>query len=667
MPKMKSQAFDLKEGQLTGAHDGIKSYDELAQWICNELDVAVSARGTMHEDIQYAWTLYEQGRTRDKTAPWPDAADLTSPMTAEYVDALHARAMQTIFTEPVWTVEGWADSQAQAPFVEEFHQRAQEEERLQGVLDEVLLRAWIEPAGILEVSEAFELRRERRDMLAQVQTDPTTGGPILGEDAQPVALRNEDGDLVEAQDETMPSVKATVDVWEPVRLGPDYDVIPYLDFYTLPQHARNRTQIWGYAKRFWRRVPELVWRAERGIYDAKAVDAVGEEDESTNPGLQAPTPAITPSQKGPTAQKELFEVQFLANLDGDGERWYRATVHKDKRILFRLKVDDRTTRYIRFVPFLKPGSVDGYSLPLHKLRTVIEEDTAVRNMRADKAALAIAAPIKRTQGALWDPFEQPFGPRAVIDVRDQSEVQQLVLSDVPPSINVWKNDVRVDADRLIGQNDTSLGTETGEDRTLGEVRLRAGYAEVRVDLLVKRLKEPMEELWQARHTIWKRTLATRPMQMKQSLVLGLEARGIDAKMLASDGRITAELLEGHFWGKPRGSVETADINRARVDFTQLLATLPGLLKVNPMLAMLFSTQPAAKSLIEQMLRVFRWPDKQAFLGSEAQAAMQQAMQQQQLMQSPQMQAMLAMAHGLPNQGPPGAGPMPHDAAAGQVM
>jgi hypothetical protein len=196
-------------------------------------------------------------------------------------------------------------------------------------------------------------------------------------------------------------------------------VIPYLDFLLLPGHARNRTQVWGYAKRFYRRVPELVTRVRQGIYNKDAVESLGTENEKATTQNDVPNERrVIGDQRGPTAQKELWEIQFLANLDGKGERWYRATLHREKRILLRLKTDDRTTRYLRFVPFPKAGSMDGYSLVTDVMRTVLEEDTAVRNMRADKAALAIAAPILKNQTALWDEYEQPFGPRSVITVRD---------------------------------------------------------------------------------------------------------------------------------------------------------------------------------------------------------------------------------------------------------
>jgi hypothetical protein len=657
LAKAKSQAFDIKESALKGTHADVTTFEELGQWLARELDNGLESRGSIAAEIRDNWTRYEQGRTRGSNAPWPDAADLTSPIVTEFVDALHSRVMDTIFSDRIWTVEGWGESASKAPFVEEFHQRAAEEERLQDVLDEALLRSWNEPAAIIEVSEAVDWRREIKKVNARLQMDPMTGTPIIGEDNQPVAERDEQGDFVEARPQE-PAVQMEVDSWEPVRIGPDYDVIPYLEFLTLPAHARNRSQVWGYAKFFWRRVPELKAKAKKGIYDAKVVEELGEDDERMSDSETATrTDTIVPEQKGPTSQKRLAEVQFLADLDGKGERWYRATVHRDKRKLLRLKFDDRTTRYIRFVPYKKPGSIDGYTLSGHKLLTVQEEDTAVRNMRADMAALAIAAPILRRQGALWDPYEQPFGPRSVIDVRDPQELTQLQLRDVPQSINVWKQDVRMDADRLVGQNDTSLGVDSGEDNTLGEERLRAGYAEVRVNLLIKRLKEPMEELWQARHTIWKKTLqsqAAGTLPIVQRVAIGMQANGLDISSVA-DGRVSPDMLEGQFWGKPKGSVETADRQRQRADFNQTMQALPALLQVWPMLAAMLNTPTAAKAVLERLLQVNAWPDKQAFLGSEAQQAMMAQFQQQQMMQNPLMQLAMGMAQAGPNGAP--SGPM----------
>jgi len=677
MPR--TDAFDITASRLKGTFADVRSYDDLASWLSQEIESAIAARSGIESEIRYAWALYEQQRTRT-APPWPNAADLTSPIAREAVDALQARIMQTIFVDPVWTVEGWGEAATRAPFVEEFHQRTLEEERLQTYLDEVTQRCLIEGVGILRTSESYELRREKKRLRAQWQTDET-GAPVMGEDHLPLIARDEAGNPVEATDPEM-SVEGDFDVVEPVRVGPAYMVVPYLDQVVLPGHAQARTQVWGEAFRFYRRVPELQALAARGVYDKASVTFLGEGNEKDQTATDVPNTRTVADQRGPTAQKELWEVAFLADLDGQGERWWLATLSVEHRRLLRLKQDDRTSRTVRFIPFPKAGTVDrGYSLVTDVGRTVIEEDTAVRNMRADKATLAIAAPILKRSGALWDEYEQPMGPRAVITVRDKDEVTQMQLSDVPQSINIWKSDVRQDADRLFGQNDTSLGVDSGEDNTLGEERLRAGYVEIRMDLIIKRLKEPMEELFQIRHAIWKRTLAGQqgsvPGVVQRALtgvsskgteaVFGAQAQGVSFTSI-NDGRVIAQMLEGAFWGKPRGSVETADLGRQMQSWLGFLKVIPALTQFNQMFGVVLQTPQAAKAIMEQTLRVFRVPDKQAFLGPEAQQAMVQFQARQQLMADPRMQMLMSMMGGSgPEAGAPGPQGPPPEPPMGAVQ
>jgi len=656
--KKASTVYDIPESSIA---EPWNDYGGIARWIAEEIDRAREARGNREQEVRYAWALYEQQRTRARM-PWPGAADLTSPMSAEYVDSLHARLMTTIFTEPVWSVEGWGASAAKAPFVEEFHQRAQEDERLQGYADAWFLRALVEGVGTLEVSESVQMRRERRTMRAKVQVDPVTGSPVMGEDVKPLLMRDETQQFMESGDPNEPSAEVEVDELVPDRLGPAYDVIPYSEFLTMPAHARDTSKVWGRAKRFWRRVPELQARAKMGIYDAKAVEALGTDNERHTDSYEAPQHRSIATQDGPTAQKELWDVQVYADFDGRGERWWRATVHKDTNQLLRLRIDDRTTRFIQYFPFPRPHSVDhGYSLVIDKLITVVEEDTAVRNMRADRGAMKASQPVKRLAGALWDPLEQAMGPQSVIDVRDMNEVQEMRLDDIPQSLIQWKADVRADAERLIGQNEIAQGQQTEERRTLGEVQLQAGYAEVRMKVITGRAQEALEELAQARHAIWRRVLQTRNANapMLRSLTVGSAADGVDVAGIATDGTITADLLDGIFWFKPRGSVETADLNRQRADFNGFLSVLPALAQMNPMIAQIFQTVPAAKALVKTALKVNRVQDVQSFIGPEAHGVFEQM----QIAQDPKMQMLKMLMEagggapgGMPGQPQGPAGP-----------
>src|SRR5690348_4372976 len=165
MPKSPEQkAFDVTLNA--------EKRDDFAHWICNEVLNAEAARPIPIERIQYWWTIYEQGYTRTQTSPWQDAADLTSYLGTEKVDAMGARVMRTVWVDPVWTVEGWGQSASKAPFVEDFHQWTQESEGLQAYVGRVIKRSLMEPRGVLKVFEDTTERLVRKNIRTKVAMKP---------------------------------------------------------------------------------------------------------------------------------------------------------------------------------------------------------------------------------------------------------------------------------------------------------------------------------------------------------------------------------------------------------------------------------------------------------------------------------------------------------------
>ena len=192
-------------------------------------------------------------------------------------------------------------------------------------------------------------------------------------------------------------------------------------------------------------------------------------------------------------------------------------------------------------------------------------------------------------------------------------------------------------ERLSGINDAAAGVTSEEKRTLGEIQLITEQSLGRVTEAVKNIQETLEEIAQVRHLMWKRALTEQGQEgldMPPSVLQGLEMRGADVTAYLPNKKFTASMLEGAFRFKPRGSVENADRNRQRYDFAQSLQAMASLSQANPMIAMLLQTPQAAKALLEQWVRLFNVQDKQAFLGSEAMAAVQQQMQMQQMMGMP---------------------------------
>ncbi|WP_250507070.1 hypothetical protein, partial [Caballeronia sp. AAUFL_F1_KS45] len=82
-----------------------------------------------------------------------------------------------------------------------------------------------------------------------------------------------------------------------------------------PGHARDRDDIWAYAKRFWRPYAELVAKAKAGIYDTQAVeDLTSTQDRESEASLERAQMGVAPQDHG-QAEKELWEILILIDLN----------------------------------------------------------------------------------------------------------------------------------------------------------------------------------------------------------------------------------------------------------------------------------------------------------------------------------------------------------------
>lgn len=642
MPKQTRTAFDVS---LTADRR-----ESLAIWLAQELDQAQAARSVTDAEIAYYHVLYEQGRTRDtRSTPWPDAADLTSPIATEKVDALRARIVRSVFADMIWTVEGFGESVQRAPFVEEFLQWQAEVAGFQSVFSRAAHLALIEGRGVIELYEDSLQRPKRTTMRAQLATTPTGEVVFDGETQQYELAKGPDGTYIEATDDTTPSAEVVVESSERVSNGPLARVLDWSNYLQLPEHASERSEVWGHAKRFWRRVSDLEERVRQGQYDEEAVRSLGTDDERVSSLEPSSVSVPTVPQEGPTAEKELWEVTFLDRLDNSGLRWYVATLHRDRRVLLRLQYDEvGRPRYFPLIPFPQPKRLQGYSFVGHKLITVIEENTSYRNMLSDRTVAQLRAPIKRLAGALWDPDDQPWGPSAVIDVRDMNEIQPVQMPDYTGPVRERILDTERQAEKLAGMSDIASGSHPTEDRTLGETRMIAVNSEVRIDEVIRNVQEPLEDIAQVMMLMWRRALSEQSngMELPQSALSGLETRGVDLAAHLPDARMTAAMLAGPFRFKPKGSVETADIQRLRMDFNQSLQALAAMSKANPMIAAVLQSPLAAKALLAQWARLYRVAEKQAFTSDQALKTAMMALQAQ----------MMRGAMGGPGAPPPGGPP-----------
>lgn len=590
---------------------------ELVLMLRREIEYAEQARDRIVGDdnrIDQAHLMYEGGgsaRSLTKNTPWPGAANLGSYIVTEKVDSMRARIAATIFADPVWIVEGYGDAAARAPFVESFHQWKAEQEKLQQFVVRVIHNSLVEGTGVLEVSDRVVLRKGIREIKALLQRDDQTGGAMLDQTGYPQPVMTKGGKYVEAG-EGEPHIKMVISDTVRATAGPSFRVLSLKNFYILPGHATEREDIWAYAKKVFRRLPELQCRERDGYY--KNVDDLGEADERMESGTATDQPRLdregqdVPTAFDRTAEKEIWEVTFLADLDEDDyEEWYVATLSRNHDKLLRIQYQDYgTPHYILFVPFPRPNSVYGYSYAFDKLGSLYDEHSALRNMFADRAALAVSAPWLQVEGSPWNPGSKPFGPRQVIPVRDLNELKQLEIRDVPTSIITALTMVLSAAERLSGQNDTTTGHMAQQDRTLGEVKLVTEQSFVRIDEVVKNFQEGMEDLFDLHHIIWKNKLEQEPEPIPGEILSSMNERGIQIP----DQTVTADLLAGVFRGKPHGSVESADYSKMRQDLAQLMTVLTQLSQAVPALGMHLNNPTVIRSIVSQIARVYRWPDRQ---------------------------------------------------------
>lgn len=604
MAKKSKSPFDVSLTQ--------EQEDTLASKLCDEIQDALTARDSIiaaNGDLDYFYAYYEQQRMGGKA--FPGAADLTSYLITETVDSQRARMMKAIFVEPFYIVEGEdPESAKKAPVVEEFHQIQIERERLQSKMGKVLNKALIEGTGILEVTERADKRVVRKDRIVALTLDET-GQPILDANGKPELQRDpETGDFIDQQGPGTAKIvsKETVTI----RKGPQYRVISLRDFLFLPGHAKDLDEVFAYAKRFTRRLAELKASEQLGIY--KNIARLGTTSDKEPTAFETRDGQQVAPQVDDRVEMELWELLVLLDLDEDGiEEWYVCTVSLSQRVLLRCQHDDLgQPRYLAFTPYPRDDSPYGYSLAGHKVLTLAEEHTAIRNMIADRSALATNAPMTRIQGALYDPMEQPFGTGRILDVRAHDELKQLQIADVPNSAIDREQNVLQAKERVSGQNDVAIGQRAETGSTLGETQIRTEQSFVRMDESMGYVRETLEDLGQLRHTIWVRTLEgqAQGMTAPDALVRSLSLRVPDP---LENGKITADMIRGNFRFKPRGSVESADLTKEGQNFNNWMQTMGALAAMNPMLQQYWTRPEAVRALIEQGLRVNRVRDRQSFL------------------------------------------------------
>lgn len=613
--EQKRKAFDVK---LNDAQRML-----ITTRLVEEIRSAKRARSAMIDDnglIDFAYSLYEQqsqkGISRD--TPRYGGADLTSPIGTENVDTLSARAAQTIFKlEPLWIVEGVGASAEKAPAVEEFMQWRQEAIRLQKTLKRVITGSFVETGSVIEVCEDAEKVQRHAIVKAQLATDDIGNTLLDARTGKPMPKRDENGDPVPVEGE--PEDGAFIEVkrvWTDYRRRGGYVRRRSMkDFVFLPSHAEDEREVWGHAHRFWLPLVDIKARMEDGEYDETGVEALGGDTQERTQAPEHDRAGVTVEQTPgfDLGEKELWKVQLWADLDDKGLCFYTAIVSEIHSCILSLKYDWlQRFRTVYVNPYPSPYSVYGYSLILTKLLTTIEEHTAWRNMNADRDTLNANAPLKRLHGAQWDPSIQPFGMGEVIDVGNMNEVMPFEFAGSTSQALQKEQQCVVDGQRIVGTNDIALGQTTSKARTLGENEMATRQSFVRTDDPISNIQEALEEVGELLHAIEVQTLKDnkKGLAAPSSVTDNVKLRVTDSSF---DGTFTADMLDGTFRFKPRGSSEETDPQRRGQRRDQGFGRLMALGKVNPSVQARIASQEFGDAMLHEVVDDMKPRNKSAFL------------------------------------------------------
>lgn len=593
----------------------------VTQRLVDEIRTGKQARCLVMDDlglIDFAYSLYEQrsqqGISRD--TPRYGSADLTSPIGTENVDALSSRAAHTIFKqEPLWIVEGLGDSAKKAPVVEEYMQWRQEAMRLQQTCKRGMTAALVETGAVLEVCEDVERTISRQSVIAKVKRNSVDNSIVLDAKGLPLPEMDDEAKPVPATAEDQDTVEVHHVYPEYRRRGAYVRVRSMKDFMMLPNHAFDDREVWGHATRFWLPLADMLRKAEDKEYKAEAVALCGGDTQERQQTSEADRANVavgyTPGYN--MGEKELWRVQCWLDLDGNGLACYIAIVSELHSQILSLKYDWLNSfRTVYLNPYPCPYSVYGYSMILTKLLTTIEEHTAWRNMNADRGTLKSNAPMKRLHGSQWDPSIQPFGAGEVIDVANMNEILPFEFDDVTVQAVQKESQCVIDAQRLIGMNDIAIGQVSEKSRTLGENQMATQQSFVRTDDPIANINEALEEVGRLIHAIEVRTLREigDGMAAPSTVTQKLQQYGADSTF---DGTFTADMIDGQFRFKPRGSSDTADPNLRKKNMADMIGAMEVLAKVSPPIQARMASPQFADAQMQMLVDEYRPRDRAAFL------------------------------------------------------
>lgn len=438
----------LMAGMESGTFIPEEEQEELVERLHSHYKKFESDISVYHQKLERWHELYEATTPENKEFPWEGASNFSVPLIRANIDSMQARIAKAVFdVDPLWLAAPRTSQGTElAKKVEAYLDYWSDTIDLPRKLDVAIQGMLIEGVGVLKV-----------DWLREQMFVEGNEQPVITYDA------------------------------------PGVEYVPARDFVLIPADSPTIDDATYVGHRVFLTHQQLERRRDSDVYfNVDKLFEVSRGDRH-KPKSANKTHIVTPSTgnvKYPeTNQYELVEIYGPYDF-GEGPEPAVMTFSPHHKILLRLERNPYVygkAPYVDFCILPRPNFFWGFGYP-EILESAQVELTALHNIRADSLSLAIAPPITRRHGSLWDPGTDPFGPGVVIDVTDHADVAQMQIAPVGNASFQHEHDIIGFVERLTGLSDYHMGRNANQNRTATEVNRVTSEGLIRLDTMVSRFQ-----------------------------------------------------------------------------------------------------------------------------------------------------------------------------------
>lgn len=581
-----------------------------------------------------------------KLEPWEGSSDTGIPLEAITLRAIIARFVKTIFTKPICNITGrGAEDKKDAKIIQEYNEYAlQDEMNFERKFYDVMMDVGLTGDGIGKLIECDEDYDWEETYFTLIH--PTTGEPIPDPSTKnefdenwpngyPIEVAEDFEPKPDIATGVIPEVKEiTVTKTDKVYFGtklipvnPKDLVLPdgadTYDYDELPWVGHRFKKNWHWLK-------DRAGNVENGEYDEDAINRMKPNEEKGKVSTVPKKELIEVWGKVdmPTNTSETKNrVREIIALYGTEERELLGWIpnpYKGKRMFFHWQI----------MPM--PHRARGKSIPefARGIRDLV--DSLVNNM-VNRDTINSHPPFMYDETSGFDPEIHMFGPQEFWGVTDQTKLGRLDMGNYSESRSQWVIEFSMNLlQKLFGVTDYTTGNDAKSlNKTARGIMAIIGEGNFSFDTMISILQMTNKKFFEANIRMHAKMMKEAGREDKVFYVT--EARENPYR------KISGSLLSLNWNFIPRGTSVDNNVQRRRVDATEVYGLLSKNMLFNPQLSP--STAENYREITQSVVDAYdlkgvRLPTKDEI--TQEMIALQSAAQEK-IMQKQQLQKLQSLA------------------------